>query len=571
MTHPTLRLVSFRALPVLAALACAFFAPGAHAQIIINYNGAPVTTPITFGQADCQLPRQIAFSWVLDSQYNGGPVTVVATTTQPTAQAACPTGHAEGSGIGAANSASMPVTDFLSTAASADGGTAGQGCNTPATSASPGVAYFCVSYPVTSLFGGTSTSVSASVTVNYALQPPSPPISLQTSTGDSHVKLSWSPATSSDQIATYDAYAVPTTTPATPIDLAHPSSSPTSAQADISKTDDGASLQNGVTYDFAVRGTDSYGNTSGISTRVHETPIQIDDFYNRYRNEGGSAAGGNGCSTGGGAGLLGTVLALLLLRLLTLRRRRAQVAAATLVAGFFFAALPARADLSDLDTKHRASTTRHALFALKIDRYDPHIDSEKGLKGTPYHDIFHGRAPLRWQLEVDWEIAHPFGSFLLGGTAGFWQNIGRGLVHSTGLRSDDTALLDIAPLSAIATYRFDWLADRFRWLPIIPYAQAGLSTALWTSYAGNGKVSRGTSSAGGRGSGWSYGYTTAVGFALALDAFTPDISNEGRVDLGLKRSSLFAEYGWTRLDDFRHHHPLILSDRAWRFGLSLEF
>ena len=35
--------------------------------------------------------------------------------------------------------------------------------------------------------------------------------------------------------------------------------------------------------------------------------------------------------------------------------------------------------------------------------------------------------------------------------------------------------------------------------------------------------------------------------------------------------TLFAEYGWTRLDDFHRGHPLILSDRAWRFGVSVEF
>jgi hypothetical protein len=236
------------------------------------------------------------------------------------------------------------------------------------------------------------------------------------------------------------------------------------------------------------------------------------------------------------------------------------------------AALPARADLSGIGISPQAPAPRRLLVALKVDRYDPQIDSERGLTGTPYHDIFHGRAPLRWQLEADWEALHPFGSILVGGTIGFWQNIGRGIVHATGARSDDTALLDIVPFGAVATYRFDWVADRVRWLPVIPYAQAGLMAALWTSFSGNGSVSRSnTPGQPGRGSGWSYGYTTALGVALALDAITPGISNEGRVDFGFKRSSIFAEYGWTRLDNFRRGHPLILSDRAWRFGLSVEF
>ena len=52
-----------------------------------------------------------------------------------------------------------------------------------------------------------------------------------------------------------------------------------------------------------------------------------------------------------------------------------------------------------------------------------------------------------------------------------------GVKHSAGDRSDDTALLNIWPLGLIATWRLDALADQYRWFPLIPYAQAGL-TAL---------------------------------------------------------------------------------------------
>jgi hypothetical protein len=34
---------------------------------------------------------------------------------------------------------------------------------------------------------------------------------------------------------------------------------------------------------------------------------------------------------------------------------------------------------------------------------------------------------------------------------------------------------------------------------------------------------------------------------------------------------LFAEYGWTFLNDFNRGGALILTDRAWRFGLAVEF
>ena len=217
---------------------------------------------------------------------------------------------------------------------------------------------------------------------------------------------------------------------------------------------------------------------------------------------------------------------------------------------------------------------RFLLIGFKVDRYDPGVDAEKGLSGTPYHDIFH-KAPLRYQLEVDWEVAHPFGAILVGGTVGFWQNYGKGLTFDEKAQalvpSTDTTHLNIAPFFAVVTYRFDVLADQYRYLPIIPYVQAGLGAGLWSSYNGRGEISTKTGSGGGRGSGWTRGYCTALGVAVSLDALDPQLSREAFVDAGIQRTSLFAEYGWTRLDGFGGSRVMILNDRAWRFGASVEF
>ncbi|HEY5678221.1 MAG TPA: MXAN_2562 family outer membrane beta-barrel protein, partial [Myxococcales bacterium] len=193
----------------------------------------------------------------------------------------------------------------------------------------------------------------------------------------------------------------------------------------------------------------------------------------------------------------------------------------------------------------------------------------------PYHDVFGPRAPPRYQLEFDWEVAHPFGSFLLGATAGFWQNYGKALKRDTTpgaplQRSSDTTTLNVIPFGAIATYRFDWLAERWPRFPFIPYAQAGLMRALWASYNGTGGISKGVTK-GGRGSGWTNGYTTALGFALNLNAIDLELAREAYMDTGIQRTSLFAEYGWTYLNNFHRSGQLILSDRAWRFGLAVEF
>jgi len=282
------------------------------------------------------------------------------------------------------------------------------------------------------------------------------------------------------------------------------------------------------------------------------------DFYDQYRSEGGGATGGHGCSTGAGAWIAGLGLAV---ALLARRRSKARGAAGLLV---LVGLLAPGAEAARYDPP-----PRKLLFAVKIDKYDPNVDSEPGLTGQPYHEIFGTRVPLRVQLEADWEVAHPFGSVLIGATVGYWQNYGKGLLVDRVTRSDDTVLLDVIPFGLIATYRFDWLADRLPRFPFIPYAQVGLQNALWASFNGTGGVSK--PDQGGRGSGWTYGYTTALGIALNLNAIDPELAREAYVDTGIQRSSLFVEYGWTRLDNFGRAGALHLSDRAWRFGFALEF
>ena len=468
----------------------------------------------------------------------------------------------------------------LALAQTADGGLAG-GCNdTTHTSSSPYTTYFCVqNKPAATLT--TTTPTFGSLAVNFSLVPPTEPASVGAESGDSHLRISWAAGNSSENILMYQVFVVPkggavdlNTTPT------KVSATTTGFSADTSATQDGTALVNGTAYDVYVRAQDVYLNFSSLSVPVSALPLAVDDFYNHYRSVGGSALGGGGCSTGGGAGLAGWIGALVLSAGLWTRRRKlfakgragsvgrkGFIQSGLLGLSLFFLAPGAQAQ------SQYGAPPRRLMISFKLDRYDPKIDSEKGLNGaTPYLDIFGTRKPFRFQIEGDWEIAHPFGSFLLGLTAGYWQNIGKGYLHDKQTPSTDTALLDIIPFGLVATYRFDYLADRFRWFPLVPYAQAGLQGALWSSFNGTGNVSRRPDPGGnGRGSSWTYGYTTALGLSFALDAIDPSLSREAYNDTYIQRTAIFAEYGWTRLDDFQHHHPLILSDRGWRFGLSLEF
>ena len=568
---------------VAAALACAALglAEAARAQTI-------TVTPNVFGFADCEAGKNITISW--DFQTTFVPSSTVAVTL--TADSAC------------AVDSAAPVLSPTQTQSGTVTVQAGAflfkvthtGCSAAVSSSAPQTIYACARFPAT----GTATQTLVKP-VTFALTPPTPPIALEARPGDTHVRLSWTVGDATEKIATYNIYARPaadlgdlpdggtdagtdagadadagtdagtadggTTLAAAAFDGIDPvKTSVAATNFDVTETAKGV-LANDTTYAFAVRAVDQYGNVSDFSDLAFGTPRQIDDFYNHYRDSGGAASGGGACGTAGSAGWLVAVLAALLL----LRRRKRGAGAALLVA----LAVSAGANAQDgRPFRGLERDPRRMLFALKIDRYDPQVDTEFPAGVHPYHDIFGGRAPLRWQLEGDWQVAHPFGTFLLGGTIGYWQNIGKGLDHATGVQSGDTALLDVIPFGLIATYRFDYLADRYN-VPIIPYAQIGLQAALWASFNGRGDVTTRASNAdtnpGGRGSGWTTGYTTALGFALALDWLDPNLSREAYNDVHLQRTSLFAEYGWTNLTGFGSKTALTLSDRAWRFGLALEF
>jgi uncharacterized protein (TIGR03382 family) len=439
------------------------------------------------------------------------------------------------------------------------------GCdNETTTSSAPWVTFFCVQVETQATLDVAATSIFEDIQINYATAPPTPPADVQVAAGDQHLKIFWSLGNSGETIATYQVHVLELDA-GLDVDAGTTITAP-QQNADISKTDDGADLQDDVTYNIAILATDSYGNVSEASETVTGTPIHILDFYGLYRSDNGRATGGGGCSSAGAA----TWIAMLALLTALLARRRKKTRNGALLIGFFTLLAP-KAQAQGYERPEK-----FLLVGLKVDRYDPKVDSEQGLTGDPYHQVFGPRAPLRWQLEVDWEAWHPYGTVMLGVTAGYWQNFGKGIIASSvaagaPVQSQDTALLDVIPIGLIATYRFDQLTELWPRFPVIPYAQIGLMRALWASFNGVGNVSKDSTGRGGSGSGWTWGYTTALGVAFSLDALDPELSREAFEATHIQRTSLFAEYGWTRLDGFHSDRALILSDRAWRFGVAMEF
>lgn len=548
--HPGMRI---------APLALLLATPAAAlAQTITLTSADAVGSPpqIFVGKSNCA-SETLHFGWTFSSTPNGT-VNIVKARSAST----CSTTTISPPDTSVATTASSDAFPAHEMILDSDAGMPGGCDNTTVSSASPYTTFYCIQIQSSTLVTGTQVSAS-SIQVNFATAPPTPPAGVTGVEGDQHLKINWSAGNASENISSYDVHVVEGAD-AGAVDPNH-AADHVAAQtnSDVTRTDDGTPLQNDHVYTVRVVANDAYGNVSAPSAPATCgadgglcTPVNVLDFYNLYRSEGGGAQGHGGCSSSG------TTWVVVLGVLAALLARRKRGGAALLLLFALLAPALARAD--DLPA-------RRVLVGFKVDRYDPKIDSEAALNGAqPYKEIFGTRAPLRYQLEVDWEVWHPFGTFLLGATAGFWQNYGKGLIAETRQRSGDTALLDVMPLGAIATYRFDWLADRWPRFPFIPYAQLGLMRALWASFSGTGSVSKDTVQ-GGRGSGWSYGYTTAVGFAVSLNAIDTDLAREAYADTGVQRTALFAEYGWTHLDDFGRANTLILSDHAWRFGLSVEF
>jgi MYXO-CTERM domain-containing protein len=248
-------------------------------------------------------------------------------------------------------------------------------------SASPITNFLCVQY-----VDAFNNFAFRTISVRYALAQPLAPVGLVITPGNRHLRVDWSKGDAADTIATYDVHVVPVDADGGVPATGNPSQSGvTATNADVTRTDDGAPLQNDAGYSVTILAKDTYGNVSAPSDAAVGFPVPSEDFYEHYRNSGGSADGGGGCASGGTPAAV-AVLALALA--LFFRRSRKASGGAALVAALAFGGAAARADDEDRPAPH-------FLVGFKIDRYDPKVDTEAGLVGTPYHDVFGPRAPLR--------------------------------------------------------------------------------------------------------------------------------------------------------------------------------
>ena len=353
-------------------------------------------------------------------------------------------------------------------------------------------------------------------------------------------------------------------------------------------------LTNGVTYEFYVVAIDKRRNASTITYLGEETPAAEEDLWERYKRAGGGASGGcalgNDPLDGGTIGLLALLGALLgTMR----RRRRKRLARGARAAGkgkgkskalllalivgvgatatVRVAHAQGRIDPQIVDDSEYHSPQWFAA-EFKLGPYKPSIDSEFSGDG-PYARIFDGGGlMLRWEFDV--QVWHGFGSLGIGVVGGYFRRSAQAFIDDGGggtssgtERSGGETSIMLVPISVLAVYRFDVLANRWH-IPVVPFVKFGVNYTLWWIFNGSGDVA---SVDGDKARGGSWGLAFNAGLELQLDFLEPGAAKTLDAEVGINHTYLFFEFAYTGADGFGAAGKLDVGDATWQAGLAFEF
>ena len=209
------------------------------------------------------------------------------------------------------------------------------------------------------------------------------------------------------------------------------------------------------------------------------------------------------------------------------------------------------------------------LFELKMGTLVPRVGDEPGLSSNPYETIFGNKSMLFGGGEIAFIAWHGYGAVSIGFGAGYAEKYAPAILTTNdannGQPSTEKTALIIFPLRVPVGYRFDVLWTRYR-IPFVPYAKLALLMTPWrVTKGGSTEVVNGQSGAGLK---WGYGFTGGVAFVL--NVLSEQMAKDMVTDTGIRRTYIFAEYNYDKLDDFGKL-GLNLSARYFTFGLGFEF
>ena len=217
-----------------------------------------------------------------------------------------------------------------------------------------------------------------------------------------------------------------------------------------------------------------------------------------------------------------------------------------------------------LATAARAESPRYGSFEMMVGPYHPNVDAEFAAKPGPWETAFGRGDGWMFRAGASYDVLRAaFGSLEVGLQAGYFQRSGHSQLLAGGASGDTTAFKMI-PTSAVLTYRFDWLADRYN-IPLAPYGRIAFDRYNWWVNDGSNHTTR---------SGSTNGWSAAFGVCLLLDFFDPTLAREMDQDTGINHTYVFGELRKTKVNNFGSSSSWDLSDdRAltWSAGLLFVF
>jgi hypothetical protein len=222
-----------------------------------------------------------------------------------------------------------------------------------------------------------------------------------------------------------------------------------------------------------------------------------------------------------------------------------------------------------LHDENRFRSPQHWAIELRVGPYSPEVDSEfSGAAEPPHFKYFSNKHKPMFQLELDYQVLHLFGSAAVGAQVGYFKETANAFNVAGTERSGDRTALMLIPTAVQLVYRMDEGARRLG-IPLVPYVKAGLSYTFWRITDANGDTAKADD--GSKGRGGTLGWQAAAGLALLLDFLDPASSRALDADTGVNHTYLFGEVARFAASGLGSKKALHVGDTTWVAGLMFEF
>lgn len=199
-------------------------------------------------------------------------------------------------------------------------------------------------------------------------------------------------------------------------------------------------------------------------------------------------------------------------------------------------------------------------------------DADGNVTGQPAK-TFYGGFAFEWQITK--KLAGPIG-------IGFQWSMARDTAFAplaeppaTGYQRSkaDKVSFTVMPVAFQAVYRFELLADRVKWVPLVPYVKAGVAYAFWWAKNGNKDIAqvKGPDGSVDKGRGGVWGWQINLGGMLRLDFLERGTARRFDRTSGINHTYVFAEWQLARLANFGKKNSMNVGDSTYTIGLAMEF